>query len=164
MKLLDSRQIKQKIKRLAIEILEQNFGEKEIILAGINNNGLGFAKMLEKELVQLTDHKITLTSINLSPANPLESDVEIGLPPKNLNKKVIIIVDDVANTGRTIFYAIKPLLEVLPKKIQVAVLVDREHKSFPIKVDYVGVSLFTTIQDDIDVQLQGRGEKAVYLK
>jgi pyrimidine operon attenuation protein/uracil phosphoribosyltransferase len=164
MKLLDARQIKQKIKRLAIEILEQNFGEKEIILAGINNNGLGFAKMLEKELVQLTENKITLTSISLSPANPLESEVEIGLNKKELNKKVIILVDDVANTGRTIFYAIKPLLEVLPKKIQVAVLVDREHKSFPIKVDYVGVSLFTTIQDDIDVQIKGRGEKAVYLK
>ncbi len=164
MKLLDSRQIKQKIKRLAIEILEQNFGEKEIILAGINNNGLGFAKMLEKEIVQLTDNQITLTSINLSPANPLESEVKIGLSPKELNKKVIIIVDDVANTGRTIFYAIKPLLEVLPKKIQVAVLVDREHKSFPIKVDYVGISLFTTVQDDIDVQIKGKEEKAVYLK
>ena len=164
MKLLDSRQIKQKIKRLAIEILEQNFGEDEIILAGINSNGLGFAKMLEKELVQLTENKITLTSINLSPANPLESEVTINISEKDLNKKVIIIVDDVANTGRTIFYAIKPLLEVLPKKIQVAVLVDREHKSFPIKVDYVGVSLFTTIQDDIDVQIKGRGEKAVYLK
>lgn len=164
MKLLDSRQIKQKIKRLSIEILEQNFGEKEIILAGINNNGLGFAKMLEKEILQLTENKITLTSINLSPANPLESAVEIGLPLQDLNKKVIIIVDDVANTGRTIFYAIKPLLEVLPKKIQVAVLVDREHKSFPIKVDYVGISLFTTVQDDIDVQIKGRGEKAVYLK
>ncbi|MFK7772794.1 MAG: phosphoribosyltransferase family protein [Saprospiraceae bacterium] len=164
MKLLDARQIKQKIKRLAIEILEQNFGEKEIILAGINNNGLGFAKMLEKEIVQLTENKITLTSINLSPANPLESEVTINIPEKDLNNKVIIIVDDVANTGRTIFYAIKPLLEVLPKKIQVAVLVDREHKSFPIKVDYVGTSLFTTIQDDIDVQISGRGEKAVYLK
>lgn len=164
MKLLDSRQIKQKIKRLAIEMLEQNFGEEEIILAGINSNGLGFAKMLEKELVQLTENKITLTSINLSPANPLESEVAINIPEKELNNKVIIIVDDVANTGRTIFYAIKPLLEVLPKKIQVAVLVDREHKSFPIKVDYVGVSLFTTIQDDIDVQIKGRGEKAVYLK
>lgn len=163
MKLLDARQIKQKIKRLAIEILEQNFGEKEIILAGINNNGLGFAKMLEKELVQLTENKITLTSVNLSPANPLESEVTINIPEKDLNNKVIIIVDDVANTGRTIFYAIKPLLEVLPKKIQVAVLVDREHKSFPIKVDYVGISLFTTIQDDIDVQIKGQ-EKAVYLR
>ena len=164
MKLLDQRQIKQKIKRLAIEILEQNFGAKEIILAGINNNGLGFAKMLHKHLTQLTDNKITLTSIKINPANPLESEVKIGLPIQELSDKIIVIVDDVANTGRTIFYAIKPLLDILPKKIQVAVLVDREHKSFPIKVDYVGVSLFTTLQNDIDVQLKGRGEKAVYLR
>ncbi len=164
MKLLDQRQIKQKIKRLAIEILEQNFGEKEIILAGINNNGLGFAKMIKRHLSQLTENTITLTQINLSPANPLESEVNIELPLNKLNGKTIIVVDDVANTGRTIFYAIKPLLEVLPKKIQVAVLVDRKHKSFPIKVDYVGVSLFTTLHDDIDVQIKGRGEKAVFLK
>lgn len=164
MKLLDQRQIKQKIKRLAIEILEQNFGEKEIILAGINNNGLGFAKMLNRHLTKLTKNKITLTQISLSPANPLESEVSIGLSPEELENKAIIVVDDVANTGRTIFYAIKPLLEVLPKKIQVAVLIDREHKSFPIKVDYVGLSLFTTLQDNIDVQIKGRGKKAVYLK
>ena len=164
MKLLDQRQIKQKIKRLAIEILEQNFGEKEIILAGINNNGLGFAKMLNRHLVKMTENTITLTQIKLSPANPLESEVEIGLPINDLKNKVIIIVDDVANTGRTIFYAIKPLLDILPKKIQVAVLIDREHKSFPIKVDYVGLSLFTTLKDDIDVQIKGRGTKAVYLK
>ena len=164
MKLLDQRQIKQKIKRLAIEILEQNFGEKEIILAGINNNGLGFAKMLHRHLKKLTENKITLAQIQLSPANPLETEVQIGLTKKELKNKVIIVVDDVANTGRTIFYAIKPLLDVLPKKIQVAVLVDREHKSFPIKVDYVGLSLFTTLKDNIDVQIKGRGEKAVYLK
>lgn len=164
MKLLDQRQIKQKIKRLAIQILEQNFGEKEIILAGINNNGLGFAKMIKRNLAQLTENTITLTQIKLSPANPLESVVEIGLPLDELNDKTIIVVDDVANTGRTIFYAIKPLLEVVPKKIQVAVLVDRKHKSFPIKVDYVGVSLFTTLHDNIDVQIKGRGKKAVYLK
>ncbi|MEM6963886.1 MAG: phosphoribosyltransferase family protein [Bacteroidota bacterium] len=164
MKLLDQRQIKQKIKRLAIEIIEQNFGEKEIILAGINNNGLGFAKMLNRHLSELTDNKITLTQIKLSPAYPLASEVTIGLTAEELHDKTIIVVDDVANTGRTIFYAIKPLLEVLPKKIQVAVLVDREHKAFPIKVDYVGLSLFTTLQDDIDVQIKGRGKQAVYLK
>jgi len=164
MKLLDQRQIKQKIKRLSIEILEQNFGAEEIILAGINNNGLGFAKMLNAHLVKLTENKITLTQIKLSPANPIESKVEIGLPLDELKNKVIIVVDDVANTGRTIFYAIKPLLDILPKKIQVAVLIDREHKSFPIKVDYVGLSLFTTMKDDIDVQIKGRGEKAVYIK
>jgi len=164
MKLLDHRQIDQKIKRLAIEILEQNYNEPEIILAGINNNGVGFAKMLMKELVAITEKTITLTALKLSPADPLAKDVTIGIDKEELTDKVIIIVDDVANTGRTIFYAYKPLLEILPKKIQVAVLVDRKHKSFPIKVDYVGLSLFTTMQDDIDVKIKGKKEKAVYLK
>ena len=120
--------------------------------------------MLNKHLVKLTDNKITLTQISLSPASPLEKEVTIGLSKEELKDKTIIIVDDVANTGRTIFYAIKPLLEIIPKKIQVAVLVDRKHKSFPIKVDYVGLSLFTTLHDDIDVQIKGRGDKAVYLQ
>ena len=162
-KLLDDRQIKQKIKRLAIQILENNFGEKEIILAGINNNGMGFAKMIHKHLKKLSDTKFTLTRIQLSPANPVQTEVEIGLPLKDIENKVIIIVDDVANTGRTIFYAIKPLLNILPKKIEVAVLVDRQHKSFPIKVDYKGLSLATTLHEDIDVQILGVKKEAVFL-
>ncbi len=163
MKLLDKRQIKQKIKRLAFQILENNFGEDEVILAGINNNGMGFAKMIHKQLKKISDIKFTLTRIKLSPANPLQSEVKIGLPLEELENKVIIIVDDVANTGRTIFYGIKPLLNILPKKIEVAVLVDRQHKSFPIRVDYKGLSLATTLQEDIDVQILGVKEKAVFL-
>lgn len=163
MKLLDKGQIRQKIKRLAIQILENNFGEEEIILAGINNNGMGFAKMIHKELKKISDMKFTLTRIRLSPANPLETEVTIGLPLDQLENKVIIIVDDVANTGRTIFYAIKPLLNILPKKIEVAVLVDRQHKSFPVKVDYMGLSLATTLHEDIDVQILDVEEEAVFL-
>ena len=163
MKILDQRQIKQKIKRLAIHILENNYDEGEIILAGINNNGTNFAKLIYKELNKISDSKVTLTRIKLSPANPLEKEVEIEMPIKDLKKKAIIIVDDVANTGRTIFYAMKPLFDILPKKIEVAVLVDRKHKSFPVKVDYVGLSLATTMKEDIDVQLAKVQEMAVFL-
>jgi pyrimidine operon attenuation protein / uracil phosphoribosyltransferase len=163
LKLLNERQIRQKIKRLAFQILENNFGEEEIILAGINNNGMGFAKMIHKELKKISATKFTLTRIRLSPANPLETEVTIGLPLEQLQNKVIIIVDDVANTGRTIFYATKPLLNILPKKIEVAVLVDRQHKSFPVKVDYMGLSLATTLHEDIDVQILDVEEEAVYL-
>jgi pyrimidine operon attenuation protein/uracil phosphoribosyltransferase len=163
LKLLNERQIKQKIKRLAIQILENNFGEKEIILAGINNNGMGFAKMIHKQLQKISDTKFTLTSIQLSPANPLQTEVKLGLPLEQFDHKVIIIVDDVANTGRTIFYAIKPLLNILPKKIEVAVLVDRQHKSFPVKVDYKGLSLATTLHENIDVQILDVEEEAVFL-
>ena len=163
MKILDERQIKQKIKRLAIQILENNFKEEEIILAGINNNGMGFAKMIFQELNKLSENKVTLTRVRLSPADPLSSEVVIEMPLKDIAKKVIIIVDDVANTGRTIFYAMKPLLNILPKKVQVAVLVDRKHKFFPVEVDYVGLSLATTMKESIDVQILKVPEKAVYL-
>lgn len=163
MKILDERQISQKIKRLAIEILEHNYSEKEIILAGINNNGLGFAKMLHRELKKISEIKFTLSQIMLNPAKPIDAAIELDTDVAELHKKVIIVVDDVANTGRTIFYAFKPLFDILPKKIEVAVLVDRMHKSFPIKVDYVGLSLSTTLQDNINVQILNTDDKAVYL-
>ena len=163
MKILSHQQIGQKIKRLAIEIIEQNYTEKEVILAGINNNGMGFAKLLQKELEDLSQISINLIQIKLNPAAPLELPITLSEKSAQLNNRVIIVVDDVANTGRTIFYAIKPLLEILPKKVQVAVLVDRKHKAFPIKVDYVGLSLATTTKENIDVRIRDTSQKEVHL-
>ena len=163
MQILDQKQIRQKIKRLAIQILERNYSEKEIVFAAINYNGLRFAKQIEKEIGKVSKTKIIVTQVRLDPANPLSKDIEIGLSAEELNGKVIIIVDDVANTGRTIFYAFKPLLNILPKKIEVAVLVDRMHKSFPVLVDYVGLSLATTMKENIDVRILKEGEQAVFL-
>ncbi|MEM6318216.1 MAG: phosphoribosyltransferase family protein [Bacteroidota bacterium] len=163
MKILNERQIAQKVKRLAIEILEHNLGESGIILAGINNNGMVFAELLLQELTKISDLPITVTRIRLDPANPHQSDVMLEMPSEQVHGKVLIIVDDVANTGRTIFYAIKPILDVLPKKVEVAVLVDRSHKSFPIRVDYYGLSLATTLKNDIDVQIREVEERAVFL-
>ena len=163
MKILEQGQIKQKIKRLAVEIVEQNFDANEIIFAGINNNGLGFAKLLVKEVKKLTDSTITLSQISLNPAKPISEEVSISLSTAELKNKTIIIVDDVANTGRTLFYAFKPFMNILVKKLQVAVLVDRKHKSFPIQVDYVGLSLATTLKDNIDVKLLGVDELEVCL-
>ena len=163
MKILEQGQIKQKIKRLAVEIVEQNFGISEIIFAGINNNGLGFAKLLIKEVKTLTDSTITLCQITLNPAKPVAEEAEVSLSSSELKNKTVIIVDDVANTGRTLFYAFKPFMGILVKKMQVAVLVDRKHKSFPIQVDYVGLSLATTLNDNIDVKIIGVDELEVCL-
>lgn len=163
MKILNQRQIEQKIKRLAIEILENNYDEPEIILAGINNNGHNFAKMLMDQLTQLTGIQIIMTRIRLNPASPLSGEVQVEIPVEQMQDKVIILVDDVANTGRTIFYACKPIMQILPKKVEVAVLVDRKHKSFPIQVDYVGLSLATTLKENIDVQILEGSEQAVFL-
>jgi pyrimidine operon attenuation protein / uracil phosphoribosyltransferase len=153
MKILNEKQIHQKIKRLAIEILEQNYNADSLTLAGINNNGLRFATLIYNALKEITAIPLEIINIRLNPANPIASNIEISVPKENLNNKIVIIVDDVANTGRTIFYAAKPLLDILPSKIEVAVLVDRKHKSFPIAVDYLGLSVATTIKEHIEVDL-----------
>lgn len=162
MKVLNNRQIQQKIKRIAIQIWERNYEQSEIILAGINNNGITFAELLLQELLRITDLTVTVTRIQLNPAAPLTSPVHLEYPTEQLSDKTIIIVDDVANTGRTIFYAMKPLFNTLPRKIEVAVLVDRKHKSFPVRVNYVGLSLATTLKENIDVDLS-EGDMAVHL-
>ncbi|MFT6335754.1 MAG: pyrimidine operon attenuation protein/uracil phosphoribosyltransferase [Saprospiraceae bacterium] len=164
MKLLTNTQIAQKINRLAIEILEHNYTEKSIVLAGINNNGLGFAKLIKRAINKISEVEITLANISLNPAKPTKDDVSINLSDEELKNEVVIIVDDVANTGRTIFYAFKPFLDIITKKVEVAVLVDRKHKSFPIKVDYVGLSLATTLQDNIKVKLGVAKEREVCLE
>lgn len=163
MKILDRSQIQQKIKRLAIEILENNFEEKAIFLLGINNNGTGFAKLLQRELKKITDIQIELFTIRLNPAAPLSSPVELNTPIQALKGKSIILIDDVANTGRTIFYACKPILDIIPKKLEVAVLVDRKHKTYPMYPKYVGLSLATTLKEDIDLQILETTEWGLYL-
>ncbi|HZV68100.1 MAG TPA: phosphoribosyltransferase family protein [Saprospiraceae bacterium] len=163
MKILDKPQILQKIKRLSYEILENNFEEKTIVLAGVNNNGIGFARLLEAELNRISDIKIQLVQIRLNPSNPLSSPIDIDTPVESLKGKTIIVIDDVANTGRTIFYACKPLLNIIPRKLEVAVLVDRKHKTFPIYPKYVGVSLATTLKEDIDLQILNTEEWGVFL-
>lgn len=163
MQVLTDRQIRQKIRRLAIEILEHNYDEPEIILLGVNSNGMTFARLLHAELEKAATQPILLAQLAVNPANPLSSDVQLDIAAGQLDDKVVIVVDDVANTGRTIFYACKPLLQTLPKKVEVAVLVDRTHKSFPVKVDYFGISLATTLLENIDVKIREVEEYGVFL-
>jgi pyrimidine operon attenuation protein / uracil phosphoribosyltransferase len=163
MKILDKEQIYRKIQRLTVEILERNYGEKDIILVGINRNGLEMAALLAKEFVGRTTTNVQLTQLKINPAKPLDGAVFVDFSIDSVKDKVVILIDDVSNTGRTIFYAIRPLLDVLPKKVEVAVLVDRKHKSFPIQPDYVGLSLATTLKENIDVQIRETADWSVYL-
>lgn len=164
MKILDEISIQKKTTRLAFQIAENNYQCDEIILAGINNNGFGFAKLLEKQLKKIVQTKVTVSRIKLNPANPLAQEAVLDTVPNELRNKTIIIVDDVANTGRTIFYAFQPLLKLLPFKLEVAVLVDRKHKLFPIHVDYVGLSIATTMKENIIVKIIGVEEMEVHLE
>jgi pyrimidine operon attenuation protein/uracil phosphoribosyltransferase len=163
MQVLDHYQINQKIARLSYEILENNLDESVIILSGINNNGYRFAELLYRYLCSICDKTFILSRIRLNPAKPLDGIIECDLTSDSINNKSIVIVDDVANTGRTIFYACKVFMDALPKKIEVAVLVDRKHKLFPIKVDYVGLSFATTLQENIKADLINIDEMSVTL-
>jgi len=160
--ILNQHQIAQKVHRLAIEILEKNYEVSEMILLGINRRGLRFAEMLLTRLKEISDNSYSLYNLRINPQDPMSSPIEMDVPVKDLDGKVVLVVDDVANTGRTLFYACKPLMEVLPARLETAVLVDRKHKSFPIRVDYVGLSLATTLKENIDVQIL-EGEAAVHL-
>lgn len=163
MKILNAHQIDQKITRLAIEILENNLEEESLILVGINVKGLEFARLLRQRLSEMSPKELILTQVTLNTSNPLSEPIRIDLPLEALKGSTILLLDDVANTGRTIFYACKPLLETLPKRLQVAVLVDRTHKLFPVRADYVGLSLATTLLENIEVLLPGNTAEAAVL-
>ncbi len=161
---IDKSVIRQKLERMAYQIVEENYEEKEIILAGINNKGLLIARQLAGYIRKiLEDGEVWVLPIRVFAANPVAEEVT-GKIDERVNGKVVVIVDDVANTGRTLLYATKPFLDFLPKKIQMAVLVDRKHKLFPITPDFIGTSLSTTLQEHITVIVEGRSVQAVYLE
>ena len=153
MEILDQVKTKSKLKRIALEIVENHLKLNSTVLVGVNSNGYALAKLLQSEIKLITEVKVDLNRVRVNPASPLKETPYLE-ESVDLTAKKIILVDDVANTGRTLQYAMKPFLEFLPKGIEVAVLVDRKHKSFPVKIDYVGLSLATTMKENIEVRLQ----------
>jgi pyrimidine operon attenuation protein/uracil phosphoribosyltransferase len=160
--ILNRQDIRQKIKRMSYEILENNYDEKELVFIGISNNGLLLARQITEYIKTISDVHITLASVDINKAQPLSGEIELNIKGDQLNNKVVILVDDVANSGKTLTYSMRPVLQYMPKKIQVAVLVDRKHKSFPVTPDYVGLSLSTTMKEHITVDMK-QGAEAAYL-
>lgn len=160
--ILDASQVKQKIRRMAYEIFEHNFKEKSIVIAGIEGQGYVLAQHLAKELESISPLKGKLVKVTLDKSAPQQSEVTLDCELKILQKKCIILVDDVLNTGRTFAYGLKPFLDIEVKKIEIAVLVNRSHTSFPVYPQYTGYELSTTIKDHVEVNL-GK-ETAVYLR
>ncbi|MEE9373326.1 MAG: phosphoribosyltransferase family protein [Saprospiraceae bacterium] len=150
MRILEQKDIQQKIRRLAYQILEEYIEDNEIYIFGINNNGNKLKDELIREISSINKKiKIHSHTIRLSPADPLSSEIKTDINLDILNNKNLLIIDDVASTGRTLYYATSLFQSILPKSIKVGVLVDRKHKSFPIHVNFVGRSLATTINENI---------------
>ncbi|PWV45352.1 phosphoribosyltransferase family protein [Chitinophaga sp. S165] len=152
--------IEKKIKRIAYEIYEHNSDEQEIILAGIWDRGMILAEQIAGILQEISPLRIKLLQLNLDKQRPEAVKLSEEM---DFSGKVIVLVDDVANSGRTMLYALKPFLQFLPRKIQTAVLVDRKHKSFPLSVDFVGYSLATTLQDMVMVDMEENQIRSAYL-
>lgn len=163
--ILNQEAIQQKTRRIAYQIVENNYDEKEMVVIGILPNGFEYAEMLKKEIKSISDIKVTLYALTINKKKPLGNPITIDLDKISLDNKTILLVDDVANTGKTMYYALKPIMEFSPKKVQIAVLVDRQHKLFPVSSDFVGLSLSTTMQEHISVVFdKANGESAVYLQ
>lgn len=161
--LLNQHQITQKINRIAYQILEDNIDEKEIVLAGIWDRGFKFALRLKAVLAQIATFKVTILRIDIEKQNS-KLIAKTDLPETEWKNKVIVLVDDVLNSGKTLAYGLGVFLNTPHKKIRTAVLVDRSHKIFPIATDFVGLELATILKEHVDVILDVEGEEdRVYL-
>jgi len=159
--ILSKEVVEKKLRRMAFEILENNIDEKEIILAGIRESGSVVAKVIQQMLGEISAIKTELITITLDKKEP--TDVSLS-KTFDFNEKVIVLIDDVSNSGKTLLYALKPFIVAHPKKIQTLVLVDRTHNSFPVRPDYVGLSIATTLQEHIFVEVKGEEVTGAYLK
>lgn len=159
---LNHEQIKKKITRMAYEIYERNLGSKAVVLAGISGMGMTLADLLAKELQAISPLKVEEVEVILDKSNLAEAEVKLS---KNidLQGKTLLIVDDVLNTGKTLAYAMKPFLDIELYKMEVAVLVNRSHGLFPIRPDYTGYELSTTLNEHIRVDFSAENNYSVHL-
>ena len=159
--IFDKQVAEKKLQRMDYEILENNIDEERIVLAGIPENGVVIAKTIQRVLSEISPLKTELITISLDKRHPKEVSLSKKL---DFNGQVVIIVDDVVNSGKTLLYSVKPFLEFQPKKIQTLVLVERSHNNFPVHPDYIGLSLSTTLLEHIFVEVQGDEVTGAYLQ
>ncbi len=163
-KILDAQKIELKLDRMAFQALELTYDSDELVILGIEpGGGLDLAKIISNKITKYDPKKnVDFSSIYINKPEPLKEDAYLK-DDLDLNNKIILLIDDVGNSGRTLFYALKPLTKFYPKKIIIAVLVDRTHKTFPIKADIVGFPIATTLNEHIIVQIVKEVAEGAYL-
>ncbi len=148
--ILTHKEIAHKTKRIAYQIYETFCNEEEVILAGIASNGYIFAEKIAAELAQISDLKVILCEVKINKQNPKEN-ITTSISKEAYENKGLVLIDDVLNSGTTLIYGVKHFLEVSLSKFKTAVLVDRNHKKYPVKADFKGISLSTSLQEHIQV-------------
>ncbi len=156
--ILSHEKIQHKTRRIAYQILESNVNETEIIIAGIAGNGYTFAKKIKNQLAAICDADIILCEVKIDKKNPL-NEVTTSIESDDYANKSIVLVDDVLNSGSTLIYGIRHFLDVPLKQFKTAVLVNRNHKRFPVKADYKGISLSTSLNEHVQVEF-GKEDRA----
>ncbi|MFD2528445.1 MULTISPECIES: phosphoribosyltransferase domain-containing protein [Polaribacter] len=157
--ILDNTQINQKIRRIAYQIYESNSSESEVVVAGIIGNGFVFSKKIATILEEISSLKVILCEVNINKKQPL-LPVSTSISVEDYKNKPLILVDDVLNSGTTLIYGIKHFLEVPLKRFKTAVLVNRNHKKYPVKADFKGISLSTSIKEHVQVEFSNDGALA----
>lgn len=161
--LLNKTQTLQKIRRIAYQVYEQNFEESSIIIAGINGEGYTFAEILVHELRQISEIDVYIARVSFDKKAIEQPKINIESEVDTFRNKNIVLCDDVLNTGKTLAFSLRPFLNIPIKKLQVAVIVDRNHPNFPMAADYVGYSLSTTLNEHIQVVLSDKEKTGVYI-
>ena len=149
-KILNQDKIDKIIKRIAFQIHENNQNESEIFLIGIHKNGYILSKLIQKELKIISNSKINLCCLKINKKNPFKN-IEFDFDLIQIKNKSIVLIDDVLNSGKTLIYGVKYLLEIPLSNFNTAVLIDRNHKNFPIKIDFKGISLSTSVKENVNV-------------
>ena len=157
--ILNHQEIEHKIKRIAYQIHETFSDEEEIVLAGIATNGYQFAEKIGAILQSISSLKISLCEVKIDKENPFDT-ITTSLSKENYANKGLVLVDDVLNSGTTLVYGVKHFLEVPLKKFKTAVLVDRNHKKYPVKADFKGISLSTSSKEHVHVVFENNNNHA----
>ena len=161
-RILSHQQIQHKIRRIAYQIYETNVDEDKIVLAGIVGGGLEFAKKIQRVLRKITEAEIVLCKVQMDKKNPLGSGVKTSLTEAEYINQSVVLVDDVLNSGTTLIYGVHHFLQTPLKKLKTAVLVNRNHKKYPVKADFKGISLSTSLQEHVEVTFESKND-GVYL-
>ena len=158
--ILTNEQINNKTRRIAYQIYETNCNEKEIIIAGINGNGYIFAQNIATILNSISNINVILCEVKIDKKNP-RTEISTSIQASIYKNKSLVLVDDVLNSGTTLIYGIKHFLEVPLKRFKTAVLINRNHKKYPVKADFKGISLSTSMQEHINVVFDKENAYAV---
>jgi pyrimidine operon attenuation protein/uracil phosphoribosyltransferase len=154
--ILTSVQINHKIRRIAYQIYETFVDQDEIVIAGISKNGYIFAEKIADALGEVSPIKPILCEVFIDKKRPTNA-VSTSITADQYKGKGLVLVDDVLHSGTTLAYGMRHFLDVPLVKFKTAILVDRNHKKYPIKADFKGISLSTSLKEHVTVEFYDNG-------